>query len=421
MSAPSVAPAARRLPPLVVGGAIATIATFAAPAAARAQGEGLAPAELAAALAQKPTGDAANALAARIRQAWSPEALKNGTALKTQETEVAFAIEAGPARQARVQSSERSMSIPLEPVGGTGLFAASVKLADGTALRWYYEVDGRRLGGGELEVYVTPSEEKERAGVPKGKVTHLPKWRSRVHYKGTERDLWIYVPAPRGPDEPAAAMVFTDGEAYIKYVPTVFDNLIAAGDMPPTVGIFVTPGTYVDGRAQRSSRSLEYDTLSDTYARFVLEELFPEAQKLARISKNPELRAIAGASSGGICSFTVAWERPSEVRKVLSQIGSFTNIAAGKTLREGGHNYAALVRKAPRRPIRVFMQASSNDLNNEHGNWALANRELESSLVWARYDSRVVWGRGFHNRNHGRAILPEALRWLWRGWREERR
>ena len=117
-------------------------------------------------------------------------------------------------------------------------------------------------------------------------------------------------------------------------------------------------------------------------------------------------RAIAGASSGGICAFTVAWERPNEFSKVVSWIGSFTNIASGKTVREGGHNYEAMIRKTPKKPIRVFLQDGANDLDNANGNWPLANQTLAKSLAYASYDYRFEYGNGFHSHRHGRAICP---------------
>ncbi len=220
------------------------------------------------------------------------------------------------------------------------------------------------------------------------------------------------MPAQYKPAKPAAVMVFQDGGSqYVKVVPTVFDNLIAKGDMPVTVGVFINPGVFTDGRR---NRSFEYDTLSDQYARFILEEILPEVEKTAKLRKDPESRAIGGLSSGAICAFTVAWERPEQFRKVLSWIGSFTNLADGPTHREGGHNYPALIRRLPKKPIRVFMQDGTNDQEQVAGSWPLANLEMERALTFAGWDFRIVWGRGFHSPKHGIAILPEALRWLWR-------
>jgi enterochelin esterase family protein len=210
-------------------------------------------------------------------------------------------------------------------------------------------------------------------------------------------------------------MVFQDGGGYKDFTATVFDNLIAKGDMPVTVGIFLNPGTFADGR---SNRSFEYDTLSDQYARFLLEEILPETEKQVKLRRDAASRAIAGASSGGICAFTVAWERPGEFSKVLSWVGSFTNIASGPTLRAGGHNYQALVRKTEPKPIRIFLQDGEQDLDNIHGNWPLANITLAKSLAFKNYDYKLVMGNGFHSNRHGRAIMPDSLRWLWRDWKQ---
>jgi enterochelin esterase family protein len=238
----------------------------------------------------------------------------------------------------------------------------------------------------------------------------MPSWSSKI-FTGTTRDWWVYVPAQYNGANPAAVMVFQDGAAARQYVVPVLDNLIAQGDIPITVGIFIEPGGI---KAPRDNRSFEYDTLSDQYARFLLEEILPEVEKTVRLRRDAAGRAIAGQSSGAIAAFTVAWERPGEFSKVLSGIGSFTNIQSGKTLREGGHNYAAMIRKAPRKPIRIFMQDGANDLDNQHGSWWLANQTLARSLAFAGYDYKFEQGQGFHSNNHIRAILPDALRWLWR-------
>jgi enterochelin esterase-like enzyme len=210
-------------------------------------------------------------------------------------------------------------------------------------------------------------------------------------------------------------MVCQDGAGPKDYVPVVFDNLIARGDMPVTVGIFIQPGVLSD---KRPNRSFEYDTLSDQYARLLIEEILPEVEKTVRLRRDAANRAISGMSSGGIAAFTVAWERPNEFGKVLSWVGSFTNIASGASGREGGHNYEAMVRKTPKKPIRVFLQDGSNDLDNAAGSWSLANLTLAKSLAYAGYDYRFEYGQGFHSVAHGRAILPDSLRWLWRDWRD---
>ncbi|MFP6768763.1 MAG: alpha/beta hydrolase-fold protein [Planctomycetaceae bacterium] len=252
--------------------------------------------------------------------------------------------------------------------------------------------------------------------VPQGSVTQH-KWISKKVFPGTVRDYWIYVPKQYNGRTPAAIMVFQDGGSYVNTkrqfrVPTVFDNLIHKGEMPVTIGIFINPGVIPatrKGARPRRNRSFEYDTLSDQYARFLLEEILPEVSRSYKLTDDAEMRAIGGISSGGICAWSVAWERPDKFRKVLSHVGSFTNI-------RGGHHYQAMIRKTERKPIRVFLQDGTNDLDNLHGSWPLANRQMAASLKFTKYDYRFVMGTGGHNGRHGGAILPESLRWLWRGW-----
>ena len=375
----------------------------------------LTPQSLAAALAAGAKGPDADRLAERIRAYFGAEALlKAAAAPKIDDLTVAWAIEvpapAADAPPARVVSDAVHFTMPLTRVGSSGLYVGVATLSHGEAFTWHYEVADRRFGGGQLEVYETHPDSRERPGVPKGTLKQMPAWESKI-FAGTRRDWWVYVPAQYRAENPAAVMIFQDGAGYREYVPTVFDNLIARGDMPVTVGIFIQPGLFEGGR---SNRSFEYDTLSDQYARFLLEEILPEAEKTVRLRRDAASRAIGGASSGGICAFTAAWERPNEFSKVMSWIGSFTNIASGKTVKEGGHNYEAMVRKTPKKPIRVFLQDGANDLDNAHGNWPLANQTLAKSLAYAKYDYRFEYGNGFHNHRHGRAMLPDTLRWLWR-------
>lgn len=249
--------------------------------------------------------------------------------------------------------------------------------------------------------------------VPRGAITKH-EWRSTI-FPGTVRDYWVYVPAQYTAERPANVMVFQDGGGYVSEdgetrAPIVFDNLIHQGKLPVTVGIFINPGKFppvAEGKQPISNRSFEYDTLSDQYARFLLEEIFPAVAEKYRLTTEADGRAICGASSGGICSFNVAWERPDAFRKVLSHVGSFANI-------RGGHVYPALIRNTPLKPIRVFLQAGSNDLDVGWGNWPLANLGMAAALNFAGYDYRLEYGDGEHNTKHGGAILPESLVWLWR-------
>jgi enterochelin esterase-like enzyme len=267
-----------------------------------------------------------------------------------------------------------------------------------------------------------PGPDSERQpSVPRGEVRQATFAASTI-FPGTTRDYFVYVPKQYDPARPACLMVFFDGGGLMRAdgqfrVPIVFDNLIAKKQMPVTIAVGVNPGTIaptLPNAKPRSNRSFEYDSLGDANARFLLEELLPEATKGLNITPDPAGRAVCGNSSGGIAAFTVAWERPDQFGKVVSHIGSFTNI-------RGGHVYPALIRKtkpAPK-PIRVFLQDGSNDLDNLHGNWPLANQDMAAALKFSGYDHQFVLGDGGHSGRHGGAIFPDTLRWLWRDYPKE--
>jgi gluconolactonase len=263
--------------------------------------------------------------------------------------------------------------------------------------------------------YPLGPDSERHAGVPSGTVTKHA-WTSRI-FPGTQRDYWLYVPAQYRAEAPAALMVFQDGGRFVAEdgrwrLPIVFDNLIAKGEIPVTIGLFVDPGILPARSPEeqaRYNRSFEYDGLGDRYARFLIEELIPEVAKTHAISSDPNLRGLGGSSSGGICAFTAAWSRPDAFRRVLSFIGSYTGL-------RGGDGYATLVRKTEPKPIRVFLQDGSRDLDIYSGNWWIGNQGLASALDYAGYDVRFVEGDRGHDAIHGSAVLPDALRWLWRDW-----
>lgn len=261
-------------------------------------------------------------------------------------------------------------------------------------------------------------------GVPIGEVT-THEWRESKVFPGTIRRYYVYKPAQYDESQPAALMVFQDGHTYLREhgdfrVPVVFDNLIHKKQIPVTIGVFIDPGHKKEKlpekpgwRPRPENRSFEYDSLSPDYADFLLTEILPAVAKSVRFTSDPNGRAICGISSGGICAFTVAWEKPDQFRKVLSHVGSFTNI-------RGGDVYPGRIRKTENRPLRIFLQDGSNDLDNEHGNWPLGNRQMAASLAYKKYDYKFVYGEGGHNGNHGGAILPDSLRWLWRDYQPKR-
>ncbi|HWF18543.1 MAG TPA: SMP-30/gluconolactonase/LRE family protein [Verrucomicrobiae bacterium] len=260
-----------------------------------------------------------------------------------------------------------------------------------------------------IDDYKPGPDSMPQEGVPKGEVTKYAFDHSKI-FPGTTRDYWIYVPKQYDPATPACVMVFQDGIQY--KAPVVFDNLIAKKEIPVIIGVFVMHGrvkALSTNANDRFNRSYEYDGLGDNYARFLLEELLPEVAKKYNLSTNANDRAIAGNSSGAIAAFTAAWERPDAFRRVFSGIGTYVGL-------RGGNNYPTLIRKTEPKPIRVFLQDGSNDLNIYGGNWHLANQEMLSALEFAGYEVNHEWGDGRHSGVHSTAIFPEALRWLWKDW-----
>lgn len=295
--------------------------------------------------------------------------------------------------------------------------------------------------------YLLTEDSLQHAEVKRGKLEGPFELRSNI-IANTVRRYWIYVPANYSKRKPPNLLVFQDGQRAISaqgalHIPTVLDNLIQRGDIPSTLGIFVTPGNigehYPDdlGLQNPNNRMAEYDSLSDSYSRMLIEELLPTVAQRYSFSSDPTRRIIGGSSSGAICAFTVAWHRPEVFANIISMIGSYTSIgyqpaAENKSLQLGGDSYPTLIRKNPIRPLRIFLQDGSNDINNEHGNWFLANQQVLSALQWAnsnadtlgvtgaRYDIRYVWGDGGHSDQHGGVLLPDMLRWLWREGNEGR-
>ena len=267
------------------------------------------------------------------------------------------------------------------------------------------------------ESYPVDSASLEHPGVPKGEVLKFTYEQSKI-YPGTWREYWVYVPAQYKGDQPACVYVNQDGIQW--KAPTVFDNLIYRKEMPVTIGVFVSPGRVPadsgSNALHRYNRSFEYDGTNDAYSRFILTEILPEVEKqktsdgrAIKLSKNGNDRAIGGSSSGAVCAFTAAWEHPEAFSRVFSAIGTYIGL-------RGGDRYPVLVRKYEPKPIRVFLQDGTNDLNIYAGDWWKANEMMERSLTFAGYEVNHEWGEGAHNGNHGTAIFPKAMRWLWKDW-----
>lgn len=265
------------------------------------------------------------------------------------------------------------------------------------------------------EKYPEHPDSIRREGVPQGKIEGPFQWKSNI-YPGTERNYHLYIPAQYDAAKPACVMIVQDGlgRANDWRMPVVMDNLIHSGEMPVTIGIFIEPGVVPapnENAQPRFNRSFEYDGLGNRYARFLIEEILPHVGKSYSLSNNPNDRALAGASSGAICAFNAAWERPDQFRRVLSTIGTYVGL-------RGADELSTLVRKTEPKPLRIFLQDGDKDLNIYAGDWWVANLQMLSALEYAGYEVNHQWGHGGHNGKHGAAIMPDALRWLWKDYPE---
>jgi enterochelin esterase-like enzyme len=265
-------------------------------------------------------------------------------------------------------------------------------------------------------------------GVPKGEIGGPFHIQSSV-YPGTQHTYWVYVPAQYDPKVPAAIMIYQDGQAFKDpngdlRAQNVMDNLIYRREIPVMLGVFINPGRTpeqpepspeTEWGDRTTNRPTEYNTPDDKYARVITEELMPVLYKEYSISKDPDMHGIGGSSSGAIAAFAVAWERPNEFRKVLSNVGSFTDI-------RGGYVYPERVLASEKKPIRIFFCDGRNDnrgmrrggVYNEKNDWFYQNVRLMKALTQKGYDVNYSWGMNLHGQKFGGAIMPEMMRWLWR-------
>ena len=230
-------------------------------------------------------------------------------------------------------------------------------------------------------------------------------------------------PRSTTPSKPACVMVFQDGHAYVereRRLPRAdrvrqpdHQEGNAGDDRHLHQSRQVRRRRCRQTRGRPSNRSFEYDTLSDQYARFLLEEILPEVGKDYKLTDKRR--------------------RPGDLRHQLRRhLRVHGRLAAARRLQQSAQPRRQL-HEHPRRPclsvadpqsknqpkpIRVFLQDGSNDLDNQFGNWPLANQEMAAALKFAGYDYRFEFGDGGHNGKHGGAILPDSLRWLWRDYKE---
>ena len=263
--------------------------------------------------------------------------------------------------------------------------------------------------------YSLGPDSQQHAGVPEGKIQGFTPAESRI-FPGFEHKWWLYIPAQYTDRKPVPIMVFLDGQGFMKRdgywrAPVVLDNLIERRELPVIAAVFIDPGTSIakqKGKPFLSNRQEEYDTLSEAYTSFLLKEIFPQVRKHVQITDDPAGRGIAGCSSGGIASFTVAWQRPDQFQKVISFSGSFADL-------RGGQVYPDLVRREVRKPIRVFQHVGANDIVFEGlPPWLEENELMSAALDAKHYDHKYVVDQGSHCSVGAASLLPDALRWTWR-------
>jgi enterochelin esterase-like enzyme len=302
---------------------------------------------------------------------------------------------------------------PLTRIENTSLWYRIGEMTTGTSHEYHYVINGQRFGGRtDVPAYLPDS--YAQPGVPQGKLSDKIVHTSAV-YPGMETNYWIYAPAQYDPNTPAALMVWQDGEGQINRdggsrLLNVIDNLTYQKKIPVMIQVLISPGKV----GEKAMRSIEYDTVDDTYTKFLRQEILAEVAKLYNLRKDTYSHAIAGQSSGGICAFNAAWFHPEMFSRVLSRIGSFTSIQWHPGQIDGGNVYPFKIRKENKRNIRVWLQDGANDLENDHGSWPLQNIQMANSLKMKNYDFHLSFGNGTHNSAHGNAEAPVALTWLWR-------
>src|SRR5947209_3279677 len=321
-------------------------------------------------------------------------------------------------------SSPATVSIDAQPprpmvqVGHSNLWMRLQKMRVGVTHSFQYFADGKPLGN-RSDVPGYNPDSYSKPGVPEGKLSEKRTITSKI-YDGMKADYWYYASPGVDPNVPAPLMIWQDGQGLVGgdlsrlRLFTVTENLISQKLIPPMVHVLIAPGFTPDGKAMRS---IEYDTVSDRYDRFLLEEVLPVVEKSYKLRPDGYSRGIAGESSGGICSLNAAWFMPEKFTRVHSTIGSYASIQWHPEEKlDGGNLYPFMVRKLPKRNIRIWMSDGTDDLENNHGSWPLQNIQLANSLKMGEYDFHFRFGLATHDSAQAAIDLPESLAWLWRGY-----
>jgi len=315
-------------------------------------------------------------------------------------------------------SVDNEAPVPMRPVPGSNLSMLLTKMRTGVTHSYQYFSNGAPSGPPSDVTGYNP-DSYPQPGVPKGTLSEKRTIKSSI-YDGMAADYWVYASPGVDASTPSPMMVWQDGQTLIRgdlsrmRLFTVTENLVHQKLIPPMVHVLIAPGTSPDGKPMRS---IEYDTVSDRYTRFLMEEVLPEVEKTYKLRQDGYSRGIAGESSGGICSFNTAWFMPERFARVHSTIGSYASIQwHPEQKQDGGNVYPFMVRKQPKRNIRVWLSDGSGDLENDHGSWPLQNIQMANSLKMRGYDFHFRFGQAMHNSAQAALDLPESLTWLWRGY-----
>lgn len=288
----------------------------------------------------------------------------------------------------------------------------------GTTHNYRYFTGDKQIGVYDVAGYGPDS--YPQAGAAKGTLSAMKVHESKV-YPGMKANYWVYVNAGADARNGAPLMVWQDGQDialkqdWVRMrLQTVTDNLVHRKLIPPMVHVLIQPGSGGEAEGNRM-RSIQYDTVSDRYGRYLMEEILPEVEKTYKLRKDPYSRAISGASSGAIAALNVAWYHTVQFSRVLSHIGSYTALQWKPGL-EGGYVVSHKVRREQRKNIRVWLSDGSDDIENFAGSWPLNNIELANGLKMKGYDFHFRFGVGSHAIAQGALDLPESLAWLWRGY-----
>ena len=243
-----------------------------------------------------------------------------------------------------------------------------------------------------------------------------------AHYT---RRVAVYVPKQYVPGTAAPFIVGADGPDRGLF--TALDNLIAKKKVPVMVAISLGNGS---GDAQGSQRGLEYDTMSGVYAEFVEKEVLPLVEKEynVKLTKDPDGRATMGGSSGGSCALIMAWYHPELYHRVLTYSGTYVNQqwpTDPKVPHGAWEFHEHLIPNSPVKPIRLWMEVGDRDLLNPNvmrdnmHDWVVANENMARVLAAKGYHYQFVFARNAGHTDGAvkRQTLPEALEYLWQGYK----